>query len=310
MKKIIAVVCIISLFIIGCSNKTKDDKIWWIDNDFTKITEVWEYTKGQEDILVGVIDSGIDIHSDEIHDAIYTNLDEIPDNNIDDDGNGFVDDVNGWNFYDDDNQVYKNFAYDYHGTMIAGIIASHRYGIADKIKILPLRCFRGLEGDAQDIVKAIEYGYKQGVRIFNCSWDMSEYNHVLEGCMKKYKDAIFVCSAGKDSQNLDSKSGYPSSYGLPNIISVGGYDIDKTIYQYSGYGSQVDVFAPATHIYCVLPEDKYEFSEGTSFSVAITTGVIALAFSMDDDIEGSKIKERFSNCDNKLLDASIICGIK
>lgn len=263
------------------------------------IEKIWEKTLGDENIIIGIIDSGIDISCDEIKQSIYANKDEVPDNEKDDDNNGYINDINGWNFYDNSNEVFTNFSSDFHGTMIAGIIAgSHtdngKFGIAPNVKILPLKCFRGTKGDTNDVIKAIEYGYDLGVRIFNCSWDTSTYSEKLFNIIKKYDDAIFICSGGKQAQDLSKDSVYPACFDLDNIICVGAIDNEGNIYQYSGFGDDIDIYAPGENIYCIMPGSKYTYSNGTSLSTAYVTGSVALVKSKFPELNVNDIKILFS----------------
>lgn len=308
MKKLRIVLIVFACFLCACNKNISENENKKIKEDI-KLSNVWKQTKGEENILIGVLDSGIDISANEMKDSIYVNRLEIPDNNIDDDLNGFIDDINGWNFYDNDNHIYDEYIYDYHGTMVTSLIVNKNIGIAPNVTIVPLKCFRGSEADVNDIVEAIKYGYKLGVRIFNCSWDMNMYNRKLYNIMREYSDAIFVCSAGKNNQNLESEKVFPASFNLNNIIIVGGKKMNGEHYEYSGYGELVDIYGPAENVYCQLPEGDYEYSDGTSLSVAITTGIIALAYSIDNDLQCSDLKKRMSKCNNNFINAEVICGI-
>lgn len=296
------------IFISGCNqNNVKDEKK---DVYFDDICgrEIVKHFRGNKDIIVGVIDSGIDISSPSISKNIYKNQNEIPGNGIDDDGNGYVDDINGWNFYSNNNSLYDSFQADYHGTVVANLI-SGKEGIAPNVTILPLKCFRGSEGSVKDIIRAINYGYNLGVRIFNCSWDMEKYDKDLYDTICKYNNAIFVCSAGKNNENINKKSVYPACFNCDNVIVVGGIDKSKKIYEYSGHGEKVDVYAPADSIYCKFPKETYDYMSGTSLAVAIVTGGIALVKDIDTEINCDIIKTRLKTC-KECLDLEVLCGME
>lgn len=255
-----------------------------------------------KEIVVAVIDSGIDFSSEVLLHAPYINEQEVVGNGIDDDNNGYIDDIHGWNFYDNNNEIYSNYTSDFHGTMIAGIIAGNnvdktRFGVSTNIKILTLKCFRGTKGDISDVVRAIEYGYNMGVRIFNCSWDTMTYDAELFSIMKKYSDAIFVCSGGKYCSDLIENPVYPACYNLDNVICVGAIDSSGNTFQFSGYGEAVDVYAPGVGIYCVMPENTYVYSEGTSLATAFVTGGVALAYSQNKEIGIKRICELLRSSD-------------
>lgn len=316
---IILTVISISIMRVNSKKQMSENQQWWIENEGQAINGIsgncgidinivntWEETKGDNTIVVGIIDSGIDISCNELKDCIYINNNEIPDNGIDDDDNGYIDDINGWNFYDSSNEVYTSFTSDYHGTMIAGIIAGKhtsngKFGVASDVKVLPLKCFKGSEGGIEDIVSAIHYGYNLGVRIFNCSWDTSNYYEDLKQVMEEYSDAVFICAGGKEAQELDDTPVYPACYDLNNVICVGGINSMGEIYEYSGYGKDVDIYAPGESIYCVMPENTYTYSEGTSLSVAFISGAVALLKSREPEVTVIQVKERLSNCYNESI---------
>lgn len=292
------------ILILGCNQENSDtDKVAFCDYICGK--EIIKRYHGNKDIIVGVIDSGIDIDSSN---NIYINKKEIPDNGIDDDGNGYIDDIHGWNFYSDNNRLYDSFQADYHGTAIANLI-SGQYGVAYNATILPLKCFRGSEGNVKNVIRAIDYGYNLGARIFNCSWDMEKYDKNLHDTICKYNDAIFICSAGKNYENINKENVYPACFDCENVIVVGGINKTKEIYEFSGHGDRVDVYAPADSIYCKFPKETYDYMSGTSLSVAIMTGGIVIARDIDSSISCSTIKSRLKTCRN-CLDLKVLCGFE
>lgn len=259
------------------------------------ILEAWTITKGSEDVVVGILDAGLDIQHEALRNNIFTNRKEIPDNNKDDDGNGYVDDINGWNFYNDNNEVYGSYLHDYHGTYIGGIIAasgsSKVCGVAPNVKILPLKFLRGSKGQISDAEKAIAYAHNFGVTIINCSWDTTEYNESLYQTMKKYKDILFICSSGKSKKNLDDEPVFPACFELPNVISVMAIDNQGHLEDNTGYGSKAQVAAPGVEIYSSMPEGDYTYSSGTSPATAFVSGVAALVKSHRPNLEAAEIGE-------------------
>lgn len=272
----------------------------WVEQ--VNLQHAWKYTRGNSEIIVGIIDSGIDISCNELVPSIFENMKEIPENGVDDDKNGFQDDYNGWNFYDNEEKVFSSVKYDYHGTTIASIISGYSdenlLGVAPLVKILPLKCFRGNSGNSQDVVKAIQYGYSLGVRIFNCSWTSSEYNQEMYDAIKRYSDCLFVCASGNDSEDMDKKDVYPASYELENVVCVGGVNVDGELYEYAGHGKKVDIYAPAENICVAFPNGKYDYVEGTSFATAFVSGTLALMQSInkcEDILELKRILIESSN---------------
>ncbi|MDF2821654.1 MAG: repeat-associated core domain protein [Clostridiales bacterium] len=259
------------------------------------ILDVWNTTKGSKDVIVGIIDTGISINNSSIKNSIFVNNLEIPNNSIDDDKNGYIDDISGWNFYDNNNHVYSDFLADYHGTIIAGIIGSSHnkgnyYGVAPAVKLLPLKCFAGSSGSLDDAVSAIEYAYTMGVQIINISWDSLINDDKLYQTIQKYDDILFVCSAGKNMNDLSKSPIYPACYDLNNIISVAAVNNKGALYDFSGYGLTVDVAAPGVNIYSMLPDKEFIFSNGTSMATAYVTGIAALLLSEYPNLSTDTLK--------------------
>ncbi|KNY29198.1 S8 family serine peptidase [Pseudobacteroides cellulosolvens] len=174
------------------------------------VQPVWNYQKGNENVIVGILDSGIDIDHPELKDSIYVNKKEIAGNNEDDDHNGYIDDINGWDFMNSDSSVYDNSEEDFHATHIAGIIAGKHddkgiNGIAPGVKILPLKFMNVNGGFTSDAIEAIRYAKSMGVKVINCSFGDTNYNYALE---KEMRDSgiLFVCGSGNENENLDSNS--------------------------------------------------------------------------------------------------------
>ena len=273
-----------------------------VDGVDINIIDSWEVSKGSPDVIIGILDTGIGIDNAEISDSIYLNLGEIGNNGIDDDGNGYIDDTSGWDFYNGDQTVFDSAIYDYHGTYIAGTISSSHdsgtiCGVCPESKILPLKFMSGTEGTIDNAIEAIEYGYSMGVRIFNCSWDTTTYNQELKDVISKYSDCLFVCSAGKYKQELKEVPAYPASYELDNIMSVGAIDNTGELYEFSGYGDGVDIYAPGESIIGLLTDDENDtvFADGSSISTAFVTGVAAILMGQDKNLSVSQIKSILIN---------------
>ncbi|MBP2000771.1 RHS repeat-associated protein [Paenibacillus shirakamiensis] len=252
-----------------------------------KAKDAWKVTQGASSTVVGVLDTGVDISHPDLKSHMYINSNEIPDNGIDDDGNGYVDDVNGWDFSNHDATVYDSAADDKHGTHVAGIIAE----TAPKVTILPLKFISGTTGYTSDAIEAIEYAKQMGVKVMNASFGSPEVNPALQEAMSQ-SDMLFVCAAGNNGQDMTKAPIYPAAYKLPNVISVAAIDNQGKLASNSNYGSSVDVAAPGVGILSTLPNREYGYLSGTSMAAAMSTGTAALVRSQFSDLTAEQLAQR------------------
>ena len=260
----------------------------------TNLTRAWEITKGAEEVVVAVIDTGIDIHHESLQGSIWTNSGEIAGNNNDDDLNGYVNDINGWDFVNDDSTVYDMDALDEHGTHMAGIIAGSGEisGAAPNVKIMPLKALNYASGYTSDILEAIEYAKNNGAKIINCSFASIEYNPALEDAIASNPDILFVCAAGNYGCSTNEIATFPACYGLDNIIAVSAANNRGELSAFSTYGDDIDVAAPGVGIYSTLPAGRYGYKDGTSCSAAYISGIAALILSNDKELSAEQLKEK------------------
>lgn len=231
------------------------------------IVDGWKYTKGSEDVVVAVIDTGIDIAHPDLKDNIWINDKEIL-NGKDSDGNGYIDDIHGWDFFNDNNSVYNYEDEDIHGTHVAGTIAAGINGIgiagvAPNVKIMPLK-FMGInkhgnsEGSLSDVLKAIAYAKDKGVKIVNASWGNYMYSKLLEDAIKE-SGMLFLAASGNEEFNTDLMPSYPANFDLPNIISIGAVNNQGGYADFSNYGkTTVHVAAPGQDILSTTPLNRYQ----------------------------------------------------
>lgn len=246
--------------------------------------ETWDISTGGPGCLVAVIDTGTQWNHPDLDANIWANAGEIAGNGIDDDGNGYVDDVRGWDFFDNDNNPDDG---DGHGTHTAGTIAAESNngtgvaGVAWNCKIMPLR-FLGPEGGAtSDAVKALDYAVAKGVKVSNNSWGGGSYSTALYNAIANSRAAghVFVAAAGNDGVNTDNSPHYPSAYNLDNIIAVAATDNNDRLASFSNYGaSTVDLGAPGVDIASTYSGSNYVWSSGTSMAAPHVAGVVALVY--------------------------------
>jgi subtilisin family serine protease len=249
--------------------------------------------RGKPEIVVAVIDDGVDFEHPDLADRAWTNPGETPDNNVDDDGNGFVDDVNGWDFCHDDATVH-DAGHDGHGTHVAGTIAasldgSGVVGVAPGIRIMALKFLDDVQNCGQDAqaIDAIDYAASFGVPIINASWGGTGQDDVLDEAIID-SGALLVAASGNAGLDLDRPKVdfYPAETNAANVLTVGAIDQIGDLAEFTNYGATaVDLVAPGTNVLSTYPPQSgcpspcFAWSDGTSMAAPHVTGVAALALS-------------------------------
>jgi subtilisin family serine protease/DNA-binding beta-propeller fold protein YncE len=269
--------------------------------DDLDLLRAWNVTTGSRDVIVAVIDSGVDASHPDLRDNLYVNPGEIPGNGVDDDGNGLVDDVSGWDFANGDNDPFDDL---FHGTHVSGIIgavADNGLGVAGmawRVRILPCKFLNsdGL-GFSSNAIRAIDYATLQGARVLNNSWGGGG----LSVAMKDTIDAagaggvVFVVSAGNDGDDFAVRPQYPAAYTLPNVVAVAATDENDGLAPFSNFGAATVLLgAPGVHILSTLPGGQYGKLSGTSMSAPIVSGALALLLSAEPDLDLEAIRARLT----------------
>ncbi|HEY0829252.1 MAG TPA: S8 family peptidase, partial [Bacilli bacterium] len=225
--------------------------------------EAWDYTNGLDEVVVAVIDTGVQITHPDLAGKIWTNPGEIAGDGIDNDGNGYIDDIHGWDFHlgGSNNTVYDD-TYDNHGTHVAGTIAAAANsagvrGVAPNVKIMTVKFLGGSQGTGytSDAIRAIEYARVKGAKVANASWGSpsSSEDTALNNAIAA-SGMVFVAAAGNNGTNNDSTPFSPSSLPATNIISVAAVDNVGGLASFSNYGANsVDVGAPGVNILSTYP---------------------------------------------------------
>lgn len=258
-----------------------------------RLPEAWDLTVGRTGVIVAVADSGFRLDHEEFQDAsIWDNND--PPNDIDDDGNGFVDDFRGWDFINDDNNPSTTGTQGNHGTHVMGILAAptnNKKGIAGvaQCTIMPLQVLNGLNGTWAAISEAIEYAVDNGANVINYSAGGFGGAGILSDAVQyAYDNNVVVVGAA--GNNNSSTLYFPAAY--PGSIAVAATGEDDVYYQQSNFGDYVDVSAPGIGIYSTLATGTtaYGFDLGTSMATPHVSGLIALMLSINPDLTIEEIR--------------------
>lgn len=242
-------------------------------------------------VTIAVIDSGVQYNHIALNDSIWKNYKEVAGDGIDNDNNGYVDDVYGWNFYNNNNDISQGINGTDHGTHIVGTLCA--YGEDSAVRGVlggynfEIMCLKILDenanGDVNALKEAIRYAENNGAEICCLSIDTA-YDSELESLIQQ-SDMIFVVSAGNNGIDIDNNPIYPASYKSNNIVVVANVSSDGQLNDTSNYGlNTVDIAAPGTDIISTVPDNTYNYKTGTSMSVPFVAGVIALTYSNNESL--------------------------
>jgi len=244
--------------------------------------EAWQARTDCSSTIVSVVDSGVDNFHDDLRANLWTNPGEIPHNHKDDDGNGFPDDVHGWDFAKNDEYPWDA---DGHGTHVSGIIGAVEnnigvVGVCWKARIMAVRFLDETgNGFSSDALQAIDYSRKNGARVINNSWGGGPDDSGVYYAFKAANDAdiVLVVAAGNDGEDNDLVPTYPSEFQFPTQINVAAIDDVGELAGFSNYGARsVHVAAPGVEILSTVPYDEYAYFEGTSMASPFVAGAAAM----------------------------------
>ncbi len=254
--------------------------------------------------LVAVIDTGVDYNHTVFvqSNAMWKNSEEIPNNGIDDDHNGYIDDVYGWNFFANNKHPWDDEG---HGTHVSGIVVGLGIDIYEQppreseFQIMALK-FLGADGsgDSASAIQAINYAISKGARIINASWGGDAYSRSLhEAFTRAYEQGIFiVTAAGNAGSNNDNIPIYPSGLPIPGLISVAAANSWDRLASFSNYGVQsVHLAAAGVSVGSLYPNNLYGYSSGTSMAAPFIAGVGALLLRESPQLSGFQLKELILN---------------
>lgn len=281
-----------------------------IDLDLAKAWKVYnKKNSSTREVTVAIVDTGVDYQHPDLKDQMWINTGEIPGDSIDNDNNGYVDDIYGWDYYNNDNTIchYDTKTMtaskednDDHGTHCAGIIAAtanNNVGIAGvasniNVKIMSLKIHGGTngKGSVANAIKAIKYATMMGADICNLSWGSTNYNEALEQTIKE-SSMLFIAAAGNSGSDNDTVPVYPASLPLDNIISVTFVNPNGSLTVKSNYGAtSVDIAAPGVDILSTVV-GNYRASSGSSMAAPHVSGIAAILYSSTSSLYASNVKE-------------------
>lgn len=264
-------------------------------------------TSNTTPVIVAVVDTGVDTQHEDLKDVIWVNPNEIAANGIDDDNNGYIDDINGINTLvrDAAGKATVNIKDTHsHGTHVSGTIGARQNnglgiaGIASNVRIMGIRTVpnNGDETDI-DVAEAFVYAAKNGAKIINCSFGKSsnEGRQLIPDTLKyigeKY-GVLVIAAAGNDSSNIDKNPTYPASHPSENLLIIASTQSNGKMSGFSNYGAiGVDVAAPGSNVFSTTPGNRYESMSGTSMATPTTVGVAAEILSHNPDLTVSQLKE-------------------
>ena len=259
--------------------------------------QAWDISTGSKEVIVAVIDTGVDYTHEDLAGNMWTNPGEIQGNGLDDDNNGFVDDYYGWDFTYDDNDPMDGNS---HGTHVSGTIGgvgNNGKGVAGVSWNTNIMAVKFLDDDGygwtSDAIDAINYATMMGADIMSNSWGGGEYSSALEAAIRYADEAgiLFVASAGNDAEDTDYYTVYPAGYDIPNVISIAATDKNDNLASFSNFGSStVDIGAPGIDILSSVPGNRYDSYSGTSMAAPHVSGAAALLKALKPSLTHLEIK--------------------
>lgn len=266
--------------------------------------EAWNINTGDPSLVVGIIDTGIDYTHPDLAANVWINPGEIANNNIDDDGNGYIDDIHGINTISNDGDPMDDHN---HGTHVAGTIGAVGdngvgvTGVNWQVSLMGLK-FLDANGSGwtSNAIEALEYTimmkseYGINVLLTNNSWGGGGYSLALYDAIEASRNAgiLFVAAAGNDTNNNDVSSFYPASYNLDNVIAVASTTRNDVLSYFSNYGAtSVDLAAPGSSILSTIPGNNYSYYSGTSMAAPHVSGAAALLWAVQPGYNYAEIKD-------------------
>lgn len=255
----------------------------------------------KEEVIVAVVDTGVDYNHEDLKNVMWKNPGEIDGNGIDDDNNGYIDDIYGIDPLSDDTDPMASHA---HGTHVAGTIAAEQNnntgiaGIASNVKIMAIRTVPDSSDETDaDVVESFLYAAKHGARLINCSFGKNHneggmiVNETIDHIGLKYGTLVFAAAGNDYGRDIDTKKTYPASFESDHLVVVASTSKNGKLSFFSNIGKKsVDVAAPGSSIYSTVPRNSYGNMSGTSMATPTTVGVAAEILSHFPQMDGLSLK--------------------
>lgn len=268
------------------------------------VISAWSQTTGDPNIVVGVVDTGIRYTHTDLASNMWVNPNEIPNNGVDDDNNGYIDDIYGINAINNSGDPFDD---NDHGTHCAGTIAASGndagpiVGVAYTTKLMALKFLSASgSGSTSNAIETIQYALNEGVDILSNSWGGGGYSQSLYDVIAAANNAgvLFIAAAGNNASNTDNTTYYPQGYNVENVISVAAIDRTGNLASFSNYGvASVDIAAPGVAVYSstASSDNSYSSFNGTSMATPHVAGVAALLLSEFPNASITDLKNRLLN---------------
>lgn len=276
------------IYLYKSANDPRVPNQWAINK--MALEQGWDYTTGSSEVVVAVIDTGIDYNHQDLAANVWVNSKEIASDGKDNDKNGYIDDIHGINAINGSGDPFDDNS---HGTHVAGTIGAlgnNALGVAGvnwQVKIMAAKFISASGNGASlaDAIESIDYVtimkqvHQVPVIAMNNSWGGGGFSQPLYNAIERANQAgiVFIAAAGNESNDNDAVPSYPANYDLPNVISVGATDSNDNMASFSNYGAtSVDIFAPGVSILSTVPGNGYSAFSGTSMATPHVSGLVAL----------------------------------
>jgi thermitase len=262
--------------------------------------KAWDITKGSKAVRIAVIDTGVDYTHPDLKGNIWTNAAEANGKpGVDDDGNGFIDDIHGYDFANNDSNPMDGNGHGTHCSGTIGAIHDNKIGVSgvmSEVSIVAVK-FLGDEGSGslEGAIKAIDYATALNVDLMSNSWGGGGRSEALSDAIKRASDKgiIFTAAAGNSATNNDTTPSYPASYNIPNVVSVAATTAQNGIASFSCYGrNSVHIGAPGHNILSTVNGGKYDVYSGTSMATPHVSGVLGLLLAKEGRMPHDILRER------------------